>query len=117
MRIRTDLAVEFSENCNINSDNIKFEKRLSGETVISDTETVSEKAAKEVGKQKEKYVMLESVIGSDIFELPDISEYEPLIVTLRNIDRFTEKAAYVIYSALNKVLQPDLVNEIMSRYV
>lgn len=282
MGIRTDLAVEFSENRSTNPENIKFEKRSSGEIVISDTEIVSEKAAKEVGKPKGKYVMLESANGSDIFEHPDISdvlsdelhrfigetdgavlvvgignktvtpdaigpktaervlvtrhlpetlkmalgiknhrevsvicpgvsgqtgmealeilegvvrktnaesviiidalaardvsrlgttvqlsnvgirpgsgignsraelsentlgvkctvigvptvvdastlsysltgksisEHEPLIVTPRNIDRFTEKAAYVISSALNKALQPDSVNEIMSRYV
>lgn len=68
MNVRTDLAVEFAADKVGKSNGIRTVKYKAGDISVTDIEICSDAAAYELGKQKGKYISLESDETAGIFD-------------------------------------------------
>lgn len=68
MKTRTDLAVEFAADKVRESGGIRTVKYKAGDISVSDIEICTDAAAEELGKQKGKYISLESDEATGIFD-------------------------------------------------
>lgn len=104
MNIRTDLATEFAADKKSSESGVSVKKQKSGKVQISTVCITTDEAAKTVGKEKGKYVTLETEKGTDIFETENLRE----LLTMELEAMIGEKHGCVMVVGIgNKTVTPD----------
>ncbi len=104
MSIRTDLAIELSENLN-QGNGIKREYKENGKVNITEIEIISPEGEKALNRKKGKYITLEF---PNIFKIPDYTEIEDsLISELKNL--ISDASVTLVVGLGNTEITPDSI--------